>query len=689
MKRFLIGSAAAPAVLLIVVSILHIDVSALRDFERDAVMLHAPTNEVDRYFDPSGHSMWLPSDLFVWDSVRALDLPLWDRLQGGGFSTLNAIHSGVFHPIRWLTALVPRRSAPTALIVLTLWLAFAGMFVLMRAEHSATASAVAAIAFTFSSVLISMVHFSGAILPLAHIPWIVFFARRPGRLSTVGLVLSIALLFLSGHPLLEACAAMTAGAVVVADGVAARSSRNLRRFVFASIAGVFIAAPAWLPAILSRSELWTYKTRTAQGASYFVYSFRDWLTALRAMVLDTFDVHGCCIDLGGFYLYVGIAAIALAVVGATRLRAMAVLLAIAFLACVPGPWMSPLQRLVPISFFKPWYLIGAFAFFVAMLAGSGFDSLWRGSRVRRIVAAGLALIVCVTYIARAMEVLRPRIAPEQTATDVIRFLRNDREPFRVFSLWGQTHMPNASRMTRIEDLRLAGPILTLRYHLFWQLIDRDILSRAYPTTRITDVLDSPLVGGFNVKYFIQSRLAPVGSFRVDRDERSRDAALSPRLNDLPVVGRTNWVEVRRNTRGFAPRAHFAESVQRAASLGEALTMLSRDPRATVAETDDDVRGGTGRVAVSYSGDRAVRLDVNGTTGGLVVLHDSFAEGWEATVDGKDAAIVPVNVLSRGVMVGPGTHRIEMTYLPASFTASVAFAAVTLLAVFFAYNRSKA
>lgn len=55
-------------------------------------------------------------------------------------------------------------------------------------------------AFAFSAVLISRVHFSGAIVPLAHIPWIVFFMRRrAGRGAMAGMVIALALLFLSGH----------------------------------------------------------------------------------------------------------------------------------------------------------------------------------------------------------------------------------------------------------------------------------------------------------------------------------------------------------------------------------------------------------------------------------------------------------------------------------------------------------
>ncbi|HSP14810.1 MAG TPA: hypothetical protein VLV78_08670 [Thermoanaerobaculia bacterium] len=130
------GPVLVTAIVITIVAAAGIDVSALRDFERDATMRREPYQEGDRYFDPSGDGMWLSSDLFVWDSVRRGELPLWNRLQGGGYSSLNAVHEGVFHPLRWLMALVPRRTAPTALIVMILAAALTGMHQLARSEFT-------------------------------------------------------------------------------------------------------------------------------------------------------------------------------------------------------------------------------------------------------------------------------------------------------------------------------------------------------------------------------------------------------------------------------------------------------------------------------------------------------------------------------------------------------------------------
>src|SRR5687767_2328177 len=85
--RVVAASAVLLAVAVILVIAFRIDVSAARDFRRDAIVRDAFRQETlppTRFYDPSPISIWLSFDWFVWDSVRAGHLPLWERLQGGG-----------------------------------------------------------------------------------------------------------------------------------------------------------------------------------------------------------------------------------------------------------------------------------------------------------------------------------------------------------------------------------------------------------------------------------------------------------------------------------------------------------------------------------------------------------------------------------------------------------------------------
>jgi hypothetical protein len=75
--------------------------------------------------------------------------------------------------------------------------------------------------------------------------------------------------------------------------------------------------------------------------------------------------------------------------------------------------------------------------------------------------------------------------------------------------------------------------------------------------------------------------------------------------------------------------------------------------------------GSGTATItSYSNNR-VRLEVSADREGLLVLHDLYYPGWEATVDGVRVPVVKANILFRGVEVPAGEHIVEFTFRPFS------------------------
>ena len=696
-RRVALFAAIAMPLILAAVVFFRIDISAARDFRADAVVRDAfPPGALPpfRFFDQSPFTIWLASDWFVWDSIRAGHLPLWDRLQGGGHSPVIGLYGGVFHPVRWIAVAFPRELMPTILMVLALLAAGIGWYLFGRSSGSgALASAVGALLYAFSPAVISHAFFSGSVLPLAHLPWILLAHRNAVRTRTrksaAVLALVVASLLLAGHPLIELAVCAAAGTFVAAQAIAMRSLRPVGIFAVACGVATLLAAFSIFPSVVSAPELWSYKTSSVQGLGYQPLSLPAWQDALIEMLVDTHRTS-CCIDAAPFFGYVGVFAIALVLLSVMAVRSDRSVLPILLLCCfwfvivVPGPWMAPLRALRPFSYLKPWYYSGALGFAIAAAASAGFGFLWGKGGIARPVAGAIALAAIGLYVGRAITAFQPRRWSPIVAGAVVERLRDGQ---RVTGLWGQVNLPNTARVTGIEDLRFSGPMLFERYRLWWLLVDPDVEGKAYPTTRLTDHLTSPLVADFNVKYVLQDRYPPIGTSWT-RFNGARDSALSPLIQQprFHLLGKAPSIEVRVQASPIRPRAHFAEEVLRVRDLPAAFDTLRRDPslpsRASVVESEAPLgplpRHASGRVTLRYPSDSRAQIDTESATGGLVVLHDTFASGWTATVDAQPATVYAVNVLSRGVVVPAGRHRIEMSYCPPGLQAGFAMSLVSLI-----------
>jgi hypothetical protein len=115
-----------------------------------------------------------------------------------------------------------------------------------------------------------------------------------------------------------------------------------------------------------------------------------------------------------------------------------------------------------------------------------------------------------------------------------------------------------------------------------------------------------------------------------------------------------------------PRAQVLRAeVVRASDLLARLSEASFDPgKSALISEEDAVRG----AAEGDGGDAAIELDSPGRArlrtagnGGLLVFSESFADGWQARVDGARAALVRADGLWLGVPVADGEHVVELAY----------------------------
>jgi hypothetical protein len=117
-----------------------------------------------------------------------------------------------------------------------------------------------------------------------------------------------------------------------------------------------------------------------------------------------------------------------------------------------------------------------------------------------------------------------------------------------------------------------------------------------------------------------------------------------------------------------------------ASLGEVQGFGQKTAQAAAAAAKGEAPSGEQRqshAAITSYSDSAVTIDVEAPKPGVVVLHDLYYPGWEASVDGHQQPILRANLLFRGVEVPAGRHRVTFTFRPLSF-ANLAAAASSVL-----------
>jgi len=121
--------------------------------------------------------------------------------------------------------------------------------------------------------------------------------------------------------------------------------------------------------------------------------------------------------------------------------------------------------------------------------------------------------------------------------------------------------------------------------------------------------------------------------------------------------------------GALGRAYAVDEVMSlpdADAIARAMTRADFDPARVALTTAARVAGrypGSAGCVLHWVDDQPeeIGLDVDAPDRAFVVVADADLPGWRAEVDGVATAIVPVDLLVRGVVVPPGHHRLAMRY----------------------------
>jgi hypothetical protein len=177
---------------------------------------------------------------------------------------------------------------------------------------------------------------------------------------------------------------------------------------------------------------------------------------------------------------------------------------------------------------------------------------------------------------------------------------------------------------------------------------------------------------------------------VERD-RFFTSRTSDRVTDQSVPGETEYV-VLENRRAL-PRAWLVNEVVPvdAAGLVQAIRHAQLpdgrrfDPR-TMALVNADEHAETRRyppgvatVRVTSIRDGRIALDVV-SQGGYLVLSETFYPGWRARIGGEEVEVERANLGLQGIVVPPGTHRVDVEFEPVSLRVGQLASGLGLLAV---------
>lgn len=636
----------------------------------------------------------LPWLAFFAERLHAGEVPLWNPRSALGQPIHAALTGGLLWPGHWPFLAWPdwRLLAWTTAFELIL----AGGFfhlLLRRFGLRALASTVGGIGYAlcgFQVVWLGHPHVHAAlVLPLLLIAIERCCEARDGRRfgTDVALVaLCVALLGVCGHAQTAFHVALWSFGWAVCRAFVGPRPRAGRaafgRLALGAVAGALLAAPQLLPFL---EYLRHSRAAEALAATDLVADVAPWKAAVMLVDPGFFGdplagtyagPHGNNLNYtelaGGF---VGRVLLAFAVLGAiltvrgravdTRLRLaiVAVVVGAAFAWQVPGIYDA--AREVPVlGSTKLMRFALLLAAGLVALGALGLDRLLErlpGAKARNAVGALVALVVA-TELVVAHAGFNPSIEPERmfehtTTTAIVSHLDG-----RTLGTEGMTFAPNANVPLGVSLLISYDSIEVEHVTDVVTLLTTADLEFPFASTIPYFDRALPFVRALGVEQVVTRTPLPAPYTELV----TSPGGLSI-WSDPASLGRV-WV-----ARGTEVIADDEERLARLAALDfDPLVAVVEEPPPAGA-TDRAAPAGTAELVVDEP--RHLVVDVELDAPSLVVVADTWYPGWRASVDGEERPIERVDHALRGVWLEAGSHRLEMSYRPDSFTLGLGLAGV--------------
>jgi hypothetical protein len=219
------------------------------------VIAHAPAWMEDRLLGPGdGAALHFPMRAAVWRAYAAHQVPSWNPGIFSGTPLLAAYRPGALHPWMFALAGLPPFSAFQVLVLLSLCLSGALLFVYLRVLGANRPGAYASgLLFGLGPLLSGRLGDTATVVAAPMLVLLLLALRaqrtRPGALGEVALGLALCLVLLAGSPEASCAAALLVLGHLLSPGAGDGPTR--RRALVAAACGLLMAAPQLIPSALA------------------------------------------------------------------------------------------------------------------------------------------------------------------------------------------------------------------------------------------------------------------------------------------------------------------------------------------------------------------------------------------------------------------------------------------------------
>lgn len=274
------------------------------------------------------------------------------------------------------------------------------------------------------------------------------------------------------------------------------------------------------------------------------------------------------------------------------------------------------------------------------------------AKLGRIVQLGVLMLVVLDLFRFAWKFTpftdRKYFFPE---TNVISFLKNQKQPMRIMSLDKRIMPPNTASYFGIESLEGYDPIISSRYEELMAAVARGKpdITEPFGFNRIITLesLRSPLLPMLNVQYVL-----------------SLSDLSEPYLRNVFTEGETRVYE---DTRAF-PRVWAVEQVSGIRGKQESIHALYKASdlrREAIVEGDISILPVPMRsdesVSLAKYQPNAMHIATSFSVPRFVVVSNTYNQGWTAAIDGNKTKIYRTNYAFQGIVVPQGKHSVTFSY----------------------------